>query len=457
MRWSSVVATAFAVVACSSSSSDLSAARPAPCAVRTTPSGISVCEDTTCPTGQEQCGGVCTDTRTNAGNCGACGVTCSSGTSCVAGRCAVACDAPNVVCGVVCTDVKRDRLNCGACGHACVAGTACLATGCVAAATPFDPDAHEIAFVTARDELYYISPQVGVPTLYSRLVNGTSASKIVLGPEREPGSGSPSQTMSLGVDANGLHAAVGLNTGLVIVDIPSQRVTPVAGVGTVRSVHVGAQATYFFEDVGGRIFLRSYDLTTGDSSSAGVAADGMYGARLHPSERALYASWFPFGVRRFSIEGGRVTGLSTPVLAPDDCSSTGLWSDATGARLFSDCNAIYRAAPGEAQDGERVGTLGTFAYITDMLHDAVGHRLLVIAQDAKDRAAGLYVWRLFELDDVSYAIKREIRTPPLVVEGTTLTTQPKRVFLRADGRLLLVVDGVPEAGAPVHASGIATL
>lgn len=74
-----------------------------------------------CPSGQELCGGFCTDPasyQADAANCGACGISCGLG-SCNAGACQCAgwTSCPTSI--PRCADTQLDRFNCGACGNVC--------------------------------------------------------------------------------------------------------------------------------------------------------------------------------------------------------------------------------------------------------------------------------------------------------------------------------------------------
>jgi hypothetical protein len=68
-----------------------------------------------CAAGLTDCGGVCKDLQTDAGNCGACVHPCAAGNSCCAGTC---------------KDSQTDEANCGTCGHTCATGETCCAGVC---------------------------------------------------------------------------------------------------------------------------------------------------------------------------------------------------------------------------------------------------------------------------------------------------------------------------------------
>jgi hypothetical protein len=99
--------------------------------VCTTTGGTSAC-GTGCPGAQTRCpNGTCADLSTDRSNCGACGMVCAGGANqtatCVAGRCAVACDEGFADCDTDpsngCeTDTRASTGHCGRCGNACPAG-----------------------------------------------------------------------------------------------------------------------------------------------------------------------------------------------------------------------------------------------------------------------------------------------------------------------------------------------
>ncbi|HKU37608.1 MAG TPA: MopE-related protein, partial [Polyangiales bacterium] len=98
-----------------------------------------------CATGEGCCAGKCVDTTKDANNCGMCGAKCTAGSKCDAGKCVAdipppmpgtcmpACAAGQTCCGGTCVDTKTDAKNCGMCGMACSAGMqpGCCAGKCI--------------------------------------------------------------------------------------------------------------------------------------------------------------------------------------------------------------------------------------------------------------------------------------------------------------------------------------
>jgi hypothetical protein len=99
-----------------------------------TTGGTTTATATGCPSGQVDCGGVCTNTAIDPASCGACGKACAEGEVCSAGACALACGAGTTACGGACVDTAIDPKHCGGCDTACAAGEVCgagaCATGC---------------------------------------------------------------------------------------------------------------------------------------------------------------------------------------------------------------------------------------------------------------------------------------------------------------------------------------
>src|SRR6478609_2400424 len=76
------------------------------------------------------CGGLCVDTKTNASNCGMCGMACpSTAPFCSNSTCSATC--ANTMCGTACVDTKTDVANCGGCNMPCATGQTCSAGMCM--------------------------------------------------------------------------------------------------------------------------------------------------------------------------------------------------------------------------------------------------------------------------------------------------------------------------------------
>lgn len=76
-----------------------------------------------CQSGLSLCGVACCNLQNDNANCGGCGVACSGGTVCMAGRCLT----PPPACAA---DLRSDVNNCGACGNRCATGQACMTGIC---------------------------------------------------------------------------------------------------------------------------------------------------------------------------------------------------------------------------------------------------------------------------------------------------------------------------------------
>jgi len=81
-----------------------------------------------CPNDQEQCDGDCVSVLTDESNCGECGNSCGSGSSCVEGTCT--CQDGFESCDGACVDPQSDPDHCGGCGEACSAEEVCSLGGC---------------------------------------------------------------------------------------------------------------------------------------------------------------------------------------------------------------------------------------------------------------------------------------------------------------------------------------
>jgi hypothetical protein len=95
----------------------------------------------TCSASQTVCAGACVTVATDNANCGACGATCPRGQVCSNGACSTSCASNLTTCngngngdaGVdYCANVSTDNANCGACGVGCAAGQSCLSGACAA-------------------------------------------------------------------------------------------------------------------------------------------------------------------------------------------------------------------------------------------------------------------------------------------------------------------------------------
>ncbi|MCC7535206.1 MAG: hypothetical protein IT379_03290 [Deltaproteobacteria bacterium] len=96
-------------------------------------------DDCTCPAeAPVQCDTSCVDARSDARNCGECGMTCPTTASCIEGRCA--CRDPGLVaCGDRCVSTTSDPSSCGGCDNACPDGGACLDGACACSAPTVGP------------------------------------------------------------------------------------------------------------------------------------------------------------------------------------------------------------------------------------------------------------------------------------------------------------------------------
>ena len=111
--------------------------------------GNIVLDNGSCDAGKKSCDGVCADVKSDADNCGACGVVCDTGVACVNSKCggdtggsggsAPCASLPGTSsCPDGCFDLYSDPLHCGACDTACdqneICEGQCLGEGCVTCA-----------------------------------------------------------------------------------------------------------------------------------------------------------------------------------------------------------------------------------------------------------------------------------------------------------------------------------
>ena len=91
---------------------------------------------TTCPPGLTNCSGLCFQLKNDVNNCGACGIVCPSGYSCVNGVCTIICPPGFSNCGGTCVAFNSSTTNCGACGTVCPSGYSCVNGVCTIVCPP---------------------------------------------------------------------------------------------------------------------------------------------------------------------------------------------------------------------------------------------------------------------------------------------------------------------------------
>lgn len=93
-----------------------------------------------------ECDLACVDVNADARHCGACGVECVGGETCVMGRCELVCPDEQIICGGACINPQNNDQYCGArddCdpgnqGEACDGGYSCVEGTCACAAPYFE-------------------------------------------------------------------------------------------------------------------------------------------------------------------------------------------------------------------------------------------------------------------------------------------------------------------------------
>lgn len=87
-------------------------------------SGQEVC----CP--KSCCNQTCTDTQIDPNHCGACNQTCSSGQTCIQGKCQFLCPPAQRLCGSECVNIQVNPLHCGGCDKKCGTNERCDNSTC---------------------------------------------------------------------------------------------------------------------------------------------------------------------------------------------------------------------------------------------------------------------------------------------------------------------------------------
>lgn len=77
---------------------------------------------TSCPAGQQSCGGVCKTLQSDPQNCGTCGSACGAGLLCSLGVCSATCAQGLTACGSACENLATSPAHCGSCSNSCASG-----------------------------------------------------------------------------------------------------------------------------------------------------------------------------------------------------------------------------------------------------------------------------------------------------------------------------------------------
>jgi hypothetical protein len=86
-----------------------------------------------CPTGLALCNGACVDLKADTKHCGSCTTTCGAGSTCNAGACV--CGTGFTSCNGACVEVATDPNNCQGCNIKCTSTQLCTPSGCSSTAS----------------------------------------------------------------------------------------------------------------------------------------------------------------------------------------------------------------------------------------------------------------------------------------------------------------------------------